>query len=55
MNAKQARSIASFLREALKQDTEAITIVMSRDIIKSMYDAARVAVCITEMIQGEEE
>ena len=55
MDGKEARAIAAFLREALKQETEAITIVMTRDIIKSMYKVARIAVTIIDMMKEDEE
>ena len=55
MTEKEARAIAAFLRENLKQGTEAITIVMTRDIVKTMYKVAKIAVMITEMMKEEEE
>ena len=55
MNGKEARALAAFLRENLKRETEAIKIVMTRDLIKSMYKAARIAVLITEMMEKEDE
>ena len=55
MNEKEAKALAAFLRENLKQGTEAITIVMTRDIVKSMYNAAKIAVLIAEMMKEEED
>lgn len=55
MTEKEEKAIAAFLRENLKQGTEAITIVMTRDIIKSMYQTARIAVVVTEMMKEMKE
>ena len=55
MNEKEAKSLAAFLRENLKQGTEAITIVMTRDIVKAMYKAVRIAVIVTEMMKEMKE
>ena len=55
MDGKEARAIAAFLREALKQDTEAITIVMTRDTIESLYKVAKIAVTIIDMMKEDEK
>lgn len=41
MDKKEWEKVAAFLREYLKQDRQAITVVMTRDIILSMYTLAK--------------
>lgn len=55
MDGKEAKAITAFLRENLKQDTEAITIVMTRDIIESLYKVAKIAAAIIDMMKEDEK
>lgn len=40
MDEEEAEKVAAFLREYLKQDKKAITVVMTRDMILSLYTLA---------------
>ena len=40
MDVKEFRRVAAFLREHLKQDKDAITVVMTREMILSLYTLA---------------
>lgn len=40
MDKKEAEKVAAFLREYLKKDTKAVTIVMTRDMVLSLYTLA---------------
>ncbi len=40
MDKKEAETVAAFLREYLKRGDKAVTVVMTRDIILSLYTLA---------------
>ena len=55
MNKDAAIRLAALLREALKRNEQAITLIMTRENIKALYKVAKTMVTIEEYIEENNE
>ena len=53
MNKEKAIRVAAYLRELLKDKHEAVTVVMTKDIIADLYEVAKVCAIIEEKIEED--